>query len=134
MKKITRWRPDTCGCELEFEWDNEVSLDKRTHLPGKYVVKCAAHNHIEDNTRHFESVLEENRRKNQTLTILKELPLSFVEQNTTGKATVKVFKEGYEPVWSFDENRKLIIHLPNTTPEDKFLVSQIDFSDRIEIK
>lgn len=43
MLKTTTWRPSTCGCVLEYEWDTELSEDKRTH---KFVkVQHCGNNH-----------------------------------------------------------------------------------------
>jgi hypothetical protein len=28
---ITTWSPDTCGCELSYEWDSDILQEQRTH-------------------------------------------------------------------------------------------------------
>lgn len=33
MKHITSHRPDTCGCELHYEWDDAVPAEERVHTP-----------------------------------------------------------------------------------------------------
>ncbi len=33
MKHITTWRPDTCECELHYEWDDTQPEDQRVHTP-----------------------------------------------------------------------------------------------------
>ena len=62
----TRWSPDTCGCVIEYEWDDSVPEDQRTHSLSNVVSKCPAHAALTDNNT-FSSVLDENPRKNNAL-------------------------------------------------------------------
>jgi hypothetical protein len=41
-----RWSPDTCGCELEYKWDNEQTEDTRVHNFARIVKACDAHKTI----------------------------------------------------------------------------------------
>jgi hypothetical protein len=43
MLKTTLWRPDTCGCEVEYQWDTGQPLDTRVHTPSGVWVLCSAH-------------------------------------------------------------------------------------------
>ena len=52
---MTRWSPDTCGCEIEYNDNIEVVAVVR---------KCAKHADTPDAKGHFELVLTHNRRKN----------------------------------------------------------------------
>jgi hypothetical protein len=71
----TRWAPDTCDCELEYEWDTDEPEDRRVHNFSKVIKACEAHNRIvppnttaqEQLKRIYDTVLEENQRKNQAL-------------------------------------------------------------------
>jgi hypothetical protein len=78
--KRTRWTPDTCGCVLEYEWDDALPVDARVHRAVD-AVPCAIHASIHqaraaragEAHRHLHAtVVEENRRKNQTLAALAE--------------------------------------------------------------
>jgi hypothetical protein len=31
MKKLTRWSPDTCKCEIDYAWDTDDHEDHRRH-------------------------------------------------------------------------------------------------------
>ena len=61
MIKTTRWRPDTCGCEIEFQWDDAVK--DGPHSVHKINRSCPAHT-FADGKDTYEAVLSENKRKN----------------------------------------------------------------------
>jgi len=70
----TRWSPDTCSCEVEYSWDTDQPESERQHNFARVVRACEAHKPVvprNTNTERakqvFETVLEENQRKNQTL-------------------------------------------------------------------
>lgn len=63
--KTTRWRPDTCGCEVEYQWDDSVPQDQRTHALSRVVKQCA--NHQGTPAQVFSAVVDENPRKNSVL-------------------------------------------------------------------
>lgn len=60
----TRWTNDTCGCVVEYDWDDSIPQDSRTHTVSNVISKCAAHAAISDMTQHFNILLDENPRKN----------------------------------------------------------------------
>jgi|SRR5215216_158338 len=90
-----RWSPDTCGCELEYTWDNEQNENQRVHNFAKIVKACDAHKDVVPPTTRdtkqfkkvYDTVLEENQRKNQALTkTLEARPeLADIIDNVTGK-------------------------------------------------
>lgn len=95
MKHKTLWRPDTCGCEIEFEWDDSDPAEARAHGVSRVLKRCAAHGGHNDESC-FNVVLEENRRKNRSLGLTKEkLGLSEDQARKIG--------------WSFDGDR--VLHL-----------------------
>lgn len=67
MLKRTRWQPDTCGCVIEYEWDDAVPQEERTH---NYVahVACARHQAA---SATLATVHSENRRKNEAVEALR---------------------------------------------------------------
>lgn len=65
--KITRWSPDTCGCELEYRWDDSVPDNQRTHTLDNYVRQCSAHSSLANDNDRYNSILDENPRKNIAL-------------------------------------------------------------------
>lgn len=118
MINTTRWRPDTCGCVLEYSWDPEVPEGKREHTLVKAEV-CETHRalgHTESKT-HFDAVVEENQRKNSTFMLAVE---SEPELTTAD----------YE--WSFDADRNLVVAfhgkgLSNTTKAELESAAAVDF-------
>ncbi len=65
MIRRTLWRPDTCGCALEYEWDDTVPQDLRTHTPVAIVATCAAHAGAVDAADLHGDLIDENPRKNR---------------------------------------------------------------------
>jgi hypothetical protein len=64
VKHTTTWRPDTCGCVIDIEWDDGDA--PRVHK-AKRVSPCP--DHQGDAEAVFAAVLDENRRKNSVLPI-----------------------------------------------------------------
>lgn len=95
MKKITRWSPDTCGCVVEYNWDDAVSEAERVHTLSKVEKKCINHQHLSDQDV-YSALFDENPRKNKVLDAIHSQFPALVDQ-------VK---------WSFDENRVLQIKIP----------------------
>lgn len=62
--RTTRWSPDTCGCVLEYDWDDAVSQDARTHTFARVVERCSVHAEIPVDEDNFNTVTGENKRKN----------------------------------------------------------------------
>jgi len=60
------WSPDTCECQIEFEFDDELPPESREHKASKVIKKCPAHSttDIIDHHDHYDTVLKENKRKN----------------------------------------------------------------------
>lgn len=133
MIKKTLWSPDTCGCVLEYEWDDSVPTEERTHTPTRATKICAEHTVEKVATREanlgigrgketreahhivYDAVLAENQGKNRVMAAL-------VESDDFGE-TVKDdddndqrrFKRNAEPEWSFEpDTRKLKIKVKET--------------------
>lgn len=106
-----RWKPDTCGCILEYEFDSETPQEER-----KYTVvsssACQTHGHLsEDKDACFAEVQIENRAKN--------VALGHVFEATPEEHKITTIKDGVEykdfkqqPRWSFDDQRVLTITVP----------------------
>lgn len=125
MIKKTKWRPDTCECEIVFEWDTENPEEQKA-VDSKV---CEAHRGInKDHRLAFDTVLFENRLKNKTLRKIADESPDIVEnlEKDPKKPAMNKFKEGLEPKWHFDENRKLVIDASAAIP-DKEKRKQIKF-------
>jgi len=117
--KITTWRPDTCDCELNYEWDETVAQDKRVHTINSISV-CIAHKNIATKEQIWDKVREENTTKNIVLgLILDNFPNLVSESQNENGDTVKRLKQGIEYKWEFDENRNLIIDLQSASGVEK---------------
>jgi hypothetical protein len=113
MKHITRWRPDTCACVLELEWDDTDPEETRAHNAIK-VERCEAHPHEGKPNQHvFETVHGENRHKNVVHQHLIEgLDAAHVTLNDHGHRVLK-----HAPVFHFDEQRQLRVTFPGAPEE-----------------
>jgi hypothetical protein len=103
----TTWRPDTCGCEIVYSWDDELPEAVRKHDMSKANRRCAAHASHEDIKVHFDTITEENRRKN----------IAFEEVKKIIPALTPEFYQ-----WEFDQNRILKIVLNGPTNSEKVAV------------
>lgn len=72
---ITRWKPDTCDCVIDYEWDASVPDVSRVHVY-KDGTLCDIHKNIGiTKANHFNVILEENKRKNQAIELaVKQIP------------------------------------------------------------
>lgn len=100
--KVTRWNPDTCECIIDYSWDDTTSEDDRVVTPTTIVQRCTAHENLQegDVNTHFNSVTDENRRKNYTVhEILQNGPSSLYDINEADGS--KTFKNGVSVNWSW---------------------------------
>ena len=73
VMKTTTWRPDTCGCELHYDWDTDHHEDIRVHTPrevhphGHVTKRCPKHSHHVSVHDLHAAVLAENRAKNMAV-------------------------------------------------------------------
>lgn len=95
----TRWSPDTCGCIIDLEWDDAQDENARIHSLAAIPARCPAHSALAPPVV-FNTVMEENRRKNQVLAIAQ----GVLPDITPG---------GYE--WSFDAQRRLRVRFSGVT-------------------
>lgn len=92
--RTTRWKPDTCGCILEYDWDETLPDDQRVHILAR-VAACADHLGETDQDV-FDHVLKENQTKNRIIEIAKrhksdaELRWSFTGKGTARKLQVEL--------------------------------------------
>lgn len=126
MIKTTRWKPDTCGCEIEYSWDDSVSEDKRAHTVSKVNKTCPDHANLADNPTKYAKVLEENQTKNKVYAQILENCPDLVEEKTNPDGTVsKQLKPDKEYKWSFDGSRKLQVEVVGASLTDKTTITNI---------
>lgn len=143
MKHVTTWRPDTCGCVIEYEWDDAVNENARTHKQVA-AVPCPAHistaSFVDgDAPNVLAKVTTENQTKNKAHSLVLEHFPKVVEETTDadGKKT-KQLKAGVEFGWEFDDNRELKVHVKGLTKADhdqlKVLADQTLGIDKVKLK
>lgn len=91
--KTTRWSPDTCDCVLEYDWDDSVPDNQIITSYKTTVNQCSNHLHLTGNNKKdtYDSVNEENKRKNGTITeLITKMQSDFGEADPqTGAITLK---------------------------------------------
>jgi len=98
------WRPDTCDCVLEYEWDEDLPLEERTFSVKSIQKKCKHHDKTDKDKDHFEVILEENRRKNLAVKAL---------LGAVGEGEIELQNIEFE----FDKDRNVILsHYPHKKP------------------
>jgi hypothetical protein len=101
MIRVTRWSPDTCGCVVEYEWDDEANPETRTHA-FKAGTRCSLHAAAPGD--HLAVVQEENTRKNLAILIAQ---------------SVRTGLRAEDVVWSFDGTRRFVMTVPGATNQQK---------------
>lgn len=109
MIKTTTWSPDTCGCEIEYDWDTEMPQASRTHTLKQINKRCPAHA-AGTEADEYAAVVDENTRKNILRgAILDNFPALAI---TDGDGNTD-FIAGISYDWAFDDQRRLVVALPN---------------------
>ena len=138
MIQITRWRPDTCKCSIEYSWDDSLEIKDRVHSAHRVVSACAAHVEIPDKFSHYSVLTDENSRKNKFLSaIIENIPEARIEKTQEDGTVVKELKPGLEYSYSFDADRNLIVDLkgfPEKAKSDALGIAQTAFPDKIQIE
>jgi len=136
MLHTTRWRPDTCACVFEYQWDDEQSDEEREHSLASVVHCCAEHS--DDGQVLFEKVKQENIGKNEALGLVLENAEKLVEEYEDERGELKKrFKKGKEPTWEFDHERRLRLSIPDLTTKEIESVNSLlltDTSIDVEVK
>lgn len=65
MIQTTTWYPDTCDCVIQYQWDDKVVEDKRTHTVSNVLSSCKFHQGKPDQV--FAAVIAENQVKNKAV-------------------------------------------------------------------
>ena len=89
MIRRTLWKPDTCPCEIEYEWDDTLPAGQRVHTPVRSV-KCPAHAGAATLAEHHADLLDENPRKNKAeARLLAAFPAKLGLTDAQGNTTLR---------------------------------------------
>lgn len=102
---VTRWKPDTCPCVIDYEWDAQVPASRRVHTWFETIRACPAHTEV--GPAHYAAVLADNKRKNTCQGIAKEV----------------TFRDDFpEIIWTWTAERRLDVRFPDLNDADRILV------------
>jgi hypothetical protein len=93
MIKTTRWRPDTCGCLIEYTWDTDAPAGAKIYTP-TFCEPCRAHLQLATLDGRYAAVVAENTKKNTTIARLVD----------SG-----VIESADQASWEFSEKRRLSV-------------------------
>lgn len=139
MIQTTRWKPDTCQCEFEYEWDDSVPEDQRVHTFSNALSQCDLHKGLPQDATLYDNVLKENQTKNLVLgDVLEKVPRLKKEKTNDDGSTVEVLDPTVKYKWSFegaDDQRKLVVDLEgaNLTPEEKTEIATVAHDKEVEV-
>lgn len=105
---ITRWKPDTCNCVIEYEWDASLPVEQRVHTAVK-TTPCQFHLGTVEEV--YTKVKDENVKKNLTRKLLLEtIPeISQDEVDNEGNVVGKKEKTGVNFFFEYNPQRELLI-------------------------
>lgn len=106
------WRPDTCNCQMEFDGPNDPE-----HFT-QIVKKCIEHTGVPDKDI-VATVFAENQTKNRAMAHLLADPRFGEDKVEDNGDQVRVFRKGMEPSFAFDQDRKVVIKLPQSQKGQK---------------
>lgn len=125
MIRLNEWSPDTCGCTLQYAWDDQQSEDKRVHVPVRTVVACPAHGGL-DRDMHYSAVLHENQSKNlMRQAVFDKIPRLRAKRTLPDGSTAETITSGFEGadfMWAFDglgTDRSLTVIVLRATAAEK---------------
>lgn len=128
----TRWSPDTCKCILEYTWDDSISESSRTHTMSAIVQRCSAHTILANDITVYNTVTEENPRKNISLDEILQNAPNTNWYDLDPDSGVRVFKKNIIINWTWSgtaPNRVLTLTFTGitiTTAQKNTLQSRLD--------
>lgn len=116
--KTTQWKPDTHDAIVEFEWDETLPAEERTHTFKRFIKRpSGARYDAMTDQEVYDTLFTENKAKNLTLgQVLELLPDSAEEFINESGLTEKRFKEDDVPDFSINDAGELVITLKKSRP------------------
>lgn len=129
--KVTQWCPDTCGCVLEYAWDDSFPVEERVHTGHRVVTECELHSYDNDPNTALTILLAENQTKNLVLDKIAQGSAAEDVEIIDGR---KKFLEGKEPKWSFDEERNLNVTILKPIDAQVLADLALTYGDKVKVK
>lgn len=120
--RLGGWIPDTCvgssseQCYVKHEYDDRTQAHERTHTPREVLRRCRAHQNISDLATLYQTIHEENVRKNEAIGLIMLNATRGVETTSTANGDEVKFSKGFGASWSFNDSRVLIITMRGYRP------------------
>lgn len=123
--QTTNWAPDTCGCQLKYEWDDAVPENQRVTSLSVVNKSCPYHSALLPNQLIvYNTIMDENQKKNNSLQVAVDtIPQSLADTviNPDG-STTNYLKSSVAYNWSFSgtaPNRTISITFTQLTTLNK---------------
>ncbi len=96
MIKTTRWKPDTCSCVIDYEWDDSISVDSREHTFKRFIKQCSIHQELD-----WTKTLQHNQEKNQAIMSIKETMPELLKADGE-------FIDNIKPMWEIKDGKMIV--------------------------
>lgn len=114
----TVWTPDTCDCQVVYEWDDEVPAEDRVHTFKRIIKRDQNHVSMATDKAQFDAILDENQRKNKVHgNLLSVQQLSQSVTNSDGSSSIQL-KNGVNVSYAYtgvDPTRVLTVTITGVT-------------------
>lgn len=117
--QTTTWRPDTCGCEIDYQWDDTLSEDVRTHDLSAVKNACSEHPGLSDQEI-YDAVLHENTTKNVVMGIISDNFPAITKQVVDDDGNItNVFMKKMAPLINYDPIKNIDLSNAKSSPVGK---------------
>lgn len=122
-----KFRPDTCGCVIDFSYDADLTGDAQAQSYALVSIeKAECHAALSDEDAYNSAWHQDNKNKNKVESALLDSLSDHVDASEDAMGTpVKKWKKGIKYVWSFDGERNLSVSISGGAPVDSSLLQSI---------
>lgn len=118
MIQVTTWKPDTCGCIVQYEWDDLTSEDVRIHSLRAMDNICNEHMGLSDQEV-FDALFHENTCRNIALGIISNKFSALTKQVVDNEGNISTaFQNGKKPIHSFNQVKSIDLSQVKALPNE----------------